>query len=122
MNLNRQQQYNKHMAELNDYQAQVLKLKRWNRNLMIAVALFMLGVFFLMLGWAVINGHKRNEQNQRIIDAINYEIEQNRKRAEAGLCIITTPIPDRSIADTDQCLKNYGLDYNQLKQGPNYER
>lgn len=99
---------------LSDYEQQVLRLKRWNKTVMLLTAGLMLLVFFMLLGYAVYQGQQRQAETQQVLDYITKQREVTSRETaitrEGGdiiRCMLlitnTTPPEQRTLEQVNKC-------------------
>lgn len=99
---------------LDDYQAQVLKLKRWNKLVTLATAGLILFIFFALLGYAMWQGSKSRAQHQAVLEYIeqqrqitSVETGLNREGGDIIRCMLlitnTVEPQDRTIDMINKC-------------------
>ena len=102
------------MTELSDYQKRVAKMQQWNRFVMLCVTGTIALLFIILLGVAIWQGQKRQDQTKVITDYITKQREvtsaETRINREGGdiircllLIINTVEPPDRTQAMVDSC-------------------
>lgn len=100
--------------ELTDYQIQLAKMKRWNRLMIGATVAFMLLVFFGLLGYAIYQSGKSQEQTEQIITYVtkqrqvtSAETRLSREGGDIIRCMLlitnTTPPEQRTMAQINSC-------------------
>jgi predicted negative regulator of RcsB-dependent stress response len=102
------------MPQLTDYELQVLKLKRWNRLVMLMTAGLVLILMFIIVGYGYFMQHQTKTQLAAVQAELIRQQEEHKKTTDENLrlnkaqvCILNVPAIERTTADIEGCMKKF---------------